>query len=450
MAAPSAAPGPRGIVSTFQAFIQTETASGVILLCVALIAMVWANSPWADSYHHLWHNQLQLRLGPFALEKSVAHWINDGLMVLFFLYVGLEIKRELVVGELSTVRLAVLPAAMALGGMIVPALIYASFNAGGVGARGWGIPMATDIAFALGVLLLAGRRVPVALKMALLALAIVDDLGAVVVIAIFYTSELALVPLAVAGGLLGALWLLNFFEVKRLSPYLLLGLLLWLAVLQSGVHATVAGVLLAFAIPVRSRINAADFEANVRDGLSVFSAACRQPDATLLTDGQQAALHYLSRSARAVISPLQRLEHSLRELVAFGIMPLFALANAGVTLSGDIGPLVASPVSLGIILGLVLGKPIGILLFTAITLRLGWGQLPRGASWAQLVAMACLGGIGFTMSLFVAELAFGAQQPQLLDAAKVGILSGTLIAGILGFILMRRFTAAQPHAPAEA
>ena len=433
----------RGIVGTFQRFIQTETASGVVLLVVAVLALAWANSPWSEAYHHLWHGELELRFGAFFLKKSLAHWINDGLMALFFLYVGLEIKRELVVGELSSVRLAVLPAAMALGGMLVPAALYFAVNAGGAGARGWGIPMATDIAFALGVLLLAGSRVPAALKMALLALAIVDDLGAVVVIALFYTGDLAWGHLATAAALVAGLWVLNGFNVKRLAPYLVIGFLLWLEVLQSGVHATVAGVLLAFAIPVRSKINASSFEHQVREGLKAFNTACRADDAVLLTDGQQSALHHISASARSVTSPLQRLEHSLRDVVAFGIMPLFALANAGVTLSGDAAAVVASPVSLGVVLGLVVGKPLGILLFTWLTLRLGWGALPRGATWAQLVALACLGGIGFTMSLFVADLAFSASHPELLDPAKVGILLGTLLSGVLGYLLMRRATRQQ-------
>lgn len=431
---------PLPIVGTFQRFIQTETSSGVVLLAMAVLAMVWANSPWGDSYHHLWHQDLELRLGAFYLKKSLAHWINDGLMVIFFLYVGLEIKRELVVGELSSVRRALLPAMMALGGMVVPALLYAAVNGGTAGARGWGIPMATDIAFALGVLLLAGSRVPAALKMALLALAIVDDLGAVVVIALFYTSDLQTGHLLGATGLIALLWAFNTLQVKRLAPYLIVGVLLWLEVLQSGVHATVAGVLLAFSIPVKSRINASDFEAKTKLSLKAFNQACQADDAVLLTDGQQSALHHLREVARQVISPLQRLEHSLKDVVAFGIMPLFALANAGVTLSGDVGALVLDPVSLGVVLGLVLGKPVGILLFTWLAVRLGWGELPRSARWSQLVALGCLGGIGFTMSLFVADLAFSAAHPELLAPAKVGILGGTLLSGVVGYVLMRRAT----------
>ncbi len=430
------------IVGTFQRFIQTETSSGVVLLAMALLALVWANSPWAESYQHLWHQDLELRLGAIYLNKSLAHWINDGLMVVFFLYVGLEIKRELVVGELSSVRRALLPAMMALGGMLVPALLYLSVNSGGAGARGWGIPMATDIAFALGVLLLAGSRVPAALKMALLALAIVDDLGAVIVIALFYTSDLEVGHLLGAAGLVALLWTFNALKVKRLAPYLIVGVLLWLEVLQSGVHATVAGVLLAFSIPVHSRINASDFEAKTKLALKAFNQACHVDDAVLLTDGQQSALHHLREVARQVISPLQRLEHGLKDVVAFGIMPLFALANAGVTLSGDVGALVLDPVSLGVVVGLVVGKPVGILLFTWGAVRLGWGELPSGARWSQLVALGCMGGIGFTMSLFVADLAFSATHPELLAPAKVGILGGTLVSGLVGYTLMRRATRA--------
>jgi NhaA family Na+:H+ antiporter len=432
---------PAGIRSTFQRFIQTETSSGVVLLTMAVIALAWANSPWADSYHSLWHQSVRLQAGGWLLEKSLAHWINDGLMALFFLYVGLEIKRELLVGELSSVRRALLPAAMALGGMIVPALLFSAVNAGGLGSRGWGIPMATDIAFALGVLLLAGSRVPEALKMALLALAIVDDLGAVAVIAVFYTSDLVTAHMLSALGILSLLALLNYFRVKQLAPYLLLGFLLWLEVLQSGVHATVAGVLLAFSIPVKSKLDPSVYEEKTRASLKAFTEVSRITDHALLTDGQQSALHEIRQIAVQVMSPLQRLEHALKDLVAFGIMPLFALANAGVTLPSDVGTMISTPVSSGVILGLVLGKPLGILLFTWLCIRLGWGEMPRGATWRQLIALACLAGIGFTMSLFVADLAFARTHPELIDPAKLGILLGTIISGTLGFILMRRATA---------
>jgi NhaA family Na+:H+ antiporter len=357
-------------------------------------------------------------------------------MAVFFFVVGLEIKREFLVGELSSARQAAFPMAAAVGGMAGPALIYAAFNAGGPGAAGWGIPMATDIAFALGVLALLGSRVPLALKVFLAALAIVDDIGAVLVIALFYTAELSLSALGWAGAVLGLLVLANLAGVRHPAPYALLGILLWAAVLQSGVHATVAGVLLAMTIPARTRIDAAEFGRGARRALDDFEAGSA-PGATLLTNAaQQAALRDIERLSEAAQAPLLKLETKLHAIVAFGIMPVFALANAGVRLEGGVGAVIADPVSLGVMVGLVLGKPLGITLLAWLSVRLGLAARPEGVSWGAVHAVSWLAGIGFTMSLFIAGLAFGDEA--LLLAAKVGILGGSLVAGLVGAVLLRR------------
>ncbi len=358
-----------------------------------VIALAWANSPWWHSYEQLWALPLGFSAPSYMLSAPLHQWINDGLMAVFFFLVGLEIKREMLVGELASVRLAALPVAAAVGGMIVPALLYVALNAGGPGARGWGIPMATDIAFAIGVLSLLGTRVSPALKVFLTALAIVDDIGAVLVIAIFYSAGIAWDALAAGGALLLLSVLANRLGVRHLGVYLLVGVLLWGCFLASGVHATVAGVLLAMTIP--------------------------------------------SDAAQEGRSPLHRLERGLHVPVAFVIMPLFALSNAGVRLAESLpfaadGALVAG----GIVLGLVLGKPLGITLASWLAVRAGAASLPAGAGWAGVRGVSWLGGIGFTMSLFIANLAF--EGGPLLNAAKLGILAASLIAGIAGWLLLRR------------
>ena len=393
-------------------------------------ALVWANSPWAASYFHLWETGLSIGLSGNPFTGTVHHWINDGLMTVFFLLVGLEIKRELLVGELSNVRLALLPIAAAVGGMIVPALLYALMNFGGPGAAGWGIPMATDIAFSLGVLTLLGRRVAPALKVFLAALAIVDDMGAVLVIATFYSSGIDMTALLVAVGLAGVLLAMNRLRVRSLTPFLLVGFALWGALLSSGIHATISGVILALAIPSRTRIDAAEFSTAARKYLDDFDRA-ESGDLQILTSkGQQDALSGLEVASTLVHVPLLRLEHALHGVVSYAIMPLFAFANAGVTLS-NVSDLTFDPVALGVIVGLLVGKPAGVMLFSWLAMKLEWAALPSGASWRQLFGVACLAGIGFTMSLFVGSLAFGTSP--LYDAAKVGILVGSAVAGIVGW-----------------
>lgn len=379
-----------------QAFLSAESSGGIVLLIAAVVALAWSNSPWGDSYGHFWHARVSLGFGPAVHAMSLEHWVNDGLMVVFFLLVGLEIKRELLLGELATVRRAALPVAAALGGMIVPALVYAAFNSTGPGSAGWGIPMATDIAFAVGVLALVGRGVPTSVKVFLLAIAIVDDLGAILVIAVFYTGAVSLTALAVGGGFLGALVLLNVCRVHRPLPYVVLGFGLWAATLTSGIHATIAGVLLAFTIPAKRRVDV----------------------------GPQAEQSLLVRG-----------EHALLRPVNFLIVPLFALANAGVDLRGGLGDGLTDRVTWGVFLGLLVGKPVGILLASWLATSTGLAALPAGATRQQVVGIAVLCGIGFTMSLFVANLAFPGDAAHLADS-KVGILAASLASGLAGACLM--------------
>ena len=428
----------------FQQFAHEESAGGIVLLACTVVALVWANSAWAGSYEHLWEQPLAVA----GLTLSLHHWINDGLMAVFFFVVGLEIKREFLVGELASARQAAFPMAGAVGGMVFPALIYVSLNAGGTGAAGWGIPMATDIAFALGVLALLGSRVPLALKVFLAALAIVDDIGAVLVIALFYTADLSWTALGWAGGVLALLAFGNRAGVRHPVPYAVFGIALWVAVLQSGIHATVAGVLLAMTIPARTRIDAGEFGRRARGALADLEQGSL-PGGTLLTNAaQQAALRDIERLCEAAQAPLLKLETKLHGIVAFGIMPLFALANAGVRIDGPIGELAADPISLGVMLGLVLGKPIGITLLAWLAVRLGLAARPEGVSWAAVHAVSWLAGIGFTMSLFIAGLAFTSEAPLL--AAKVGILGGSLLAGLVGALLLRRAISREPAPGADS
>ena len=424
------------VLQPFQRFAQTESSGGIVLLACTALALGWANSPWAESYHHLWETPFTVGLPGRGLTLSLHHWINDGLMAVFFFLVGLEIKREMLVGELASPRQAALPIAGALGGMLVPAGMYAALNIGGPGAAGWGIPMATDIAFALGVVALLGPRVPLGLKVFLAALAIVDDIGAVLVIAFFYTAALSWTALAIGGLLLAALVLCNYSGIRHPMAYALLGVGLWICFLASGIHATIAGVLLAMTIPSRTRINEDEFLARGRMILDDFERSC-SPATTVLTNArQQHAIHELEVACEHAQAPLLRMEHALHGIVAFGIMPLFALANAGVHFGGDLLAGLSWSVTAGTILGLVIGKPVGIGLFAWLATRAGVAALPAGADWRKLIGVSCLGGIGFTMSIFIASLAFPGS-PALLDSAKVGILAASLVAGLAGWALLR-------------
>jgi NhaA family Na+:H+ antiporter len=385
------------LVRPFQEFANLEASGGILLIGCTVAALIWANSPWAGSYFHLWHTNLIVGFAGKLLSEPLHFWINDGLMALFFLLVGLEIKRETLVGELASLRKAALPIAAALGGMIVPAGLYALLNHSGPGAAGWGIPMATDIAFALGVLALLGDRVPTSLKVFLAALAIADDIGAVLVIAFFYTEQISWISLGVAGLFFVALIAANRAGARHPLIYAVLGIGLWLAFLQSGIHATVAGVLLALTIPARQHI------------------------------GSRASL---VRSE----SPMLRFEHALMPWNKHIIMPVFALANAGVILGAGAARSLADPISLGVICGLVLGKPIGIVLFSWLATRSRIAAMLDGVSWRQVVGVGMLAGIGFTMSLFIANLAFG--DTPALETAKVGILAASVTSAVAGVIVL--------------
>lgn len=441
-------PSANPLVRAFQSFFQIEAAGGILLLACAVIALIWANSPLQDAYLDLWETLVTVGVGSFAISKPLLLWINDGLMAIFFFVVGLEIKREVLAGELSSPKQAALPLAGAVGGMLMPAALYALLNLGTPGLAGWGIPMATDIAFALGVLALLGSRAPLALKIFLTALAIVDDLGAVLVIAFFYTAKLSLTALGIGALFLVALVVANRLDVRRPMVYVILGLGLWVAVLKSGIHATIAGVLLALTIPARQRIDAGSFLREGRRLMDLFAQEAA-PGQAEPTPRQRDVIHALEESCEAVETPLQRLEHTLHPWVAFFIMPVFALANAGVVLSGDmLGVAFGSTVTLGVILGLVVGKQLGVTLFAWGAVRLGWAEMPAGVTWRQLYGVAWLTGIGFTMSLFIAGLAFG--DPVLLDSAKIGILAASLLSGLGGWILLTRTPAAEPPPATKA
>ncbi len=423
------------IVRPFQDFAHKQSSGGVLLIAATLVALVWANSPWGESYAALWHTKLTVGVGDTSISKDLTHWINDGLMAVFFLVVGLEIKREVLVGELSSVRNAALPVAAALGGAVVPAVIYVSINAGTEGSAGWGIPMATDIAFALGVLALLGERAPVSLKVFLTALAIVDDIVAVLVIALFYTSEISWGALGVGAAFLAALVAANLIGVGRTLVYAVLGVGLWLCFLLSGVHATIAGVLLAFTVPAVSFINPGAFLDRSRYILERFERAGEKGGSVLCNEERQAALHALNHATYKLEPPLHELEHTLHPWVVFAIMPLFALANAGVSLGGGVAEALTSPIALGIVAGLVLGKQLGITLFAWLAVKSGVSELPTGIGWRHVYGAAWLAGIGFTMSLFISDLAFA--DGSLVEAAKLGILVASLVAGVVGWTILR-------------
>src|SRR5215217_4774658 len=412
------------IVRPFQEFANRASSSGILLVAAAIGALVWANSPWGASYSGLWETKLSIGLGSFSIEKDLTHWINDGLMAVFFLVVGLEIKREILVGELSSPRRAALPLAAAVGGAVLPAVIYVAINFGTEGVSGWGIPMATDIAFALGVLALLGERVPLGLK--------------VFMIALFYTSDVSWGALAVGAAFLVALIMANLAGVGKPLVYGLLGIGLWLCFLQSGVHATLAGVLLAMTVPASSFIDTGEFLKRSRGLLDHFEQAGERGDAVLRNEERQGALHALNRANEDVEPPLQEMEHALHPWVVFVIMPIFALANAGVVLGEDFAATLLSPVSVGIVAGLLLGKQFGITLFAWLAVKSGLSEVPQGVSWLHIYGAAWLAGIGFTMSLFISDLAFAGSS--LLDVAKLGILAASLIAGIAGFLILRRTT----------
>ena len=422
------------ILTPFEEFIHRQTTSGLLLMTTAIIALFMANSGLSDTYLHLIHTSIGINIGSWTIEKSLQHWVNDGLMALFFFVVGLELKRELLVGELSTPRNAILPIMAAIGGMLVPALFYYSINLKGDAAMGWGIPMATDIAFAIGALALLANRVPKTLITFLVALAIVDDLGAVVVIALFYTDQIVLSSLFAGAIVVVILVALNLIGVRQPLPYFLLGLVLWLFLLKSGVHATLAGVLTAFTIPANPKYDPYRFSEKVKQLMLRFDAS-HQPGQNIMTnENLRAVVQTLENGVHKVETPLQRLEYSMHLPVAFLVIPIFAFINAGIPINvSELGETMLHPVTLGVMFGLILGKFIGIVGISWIALKLGIGQLPANTKFSQIAGVALLAGIGFTMSIFIAELGFAGQEENLL-MAKTGILVASIFAGVGGYI----------------
>ena len=413
-------------------FINQETIGGILLIIATLIALVWANSSYYPSYHHLWYElKAGVSWGNFKLIGSLHHWINDGLMALFFFTVGLEIKREIIGGELSSLKKASLPIMAAVGGMIIPAVVYTLvvFNKPEL-LHGWGIPMATDIAFALGLLAMLGKRVNIHLKIFLTALAIADDLGAILVISIFYTETIVLKELITAAVFLAVLLIANLAGVRRTTFYAVVGLTgVWLSFLYSGVHATIAGVLVALTIPARTKIDEETYIGKLENLLGKFRKA--QPnDNPLLTESQAHVIGEIDKVNDHAQTPLQKLEHFLHPITTYFILPVFALSNAGVRVEGNIFDLMFHPVAIAIILGLVLGKFIGISLFSRLMVKFKLAVLPEGVTWKQLYGVALLAGIGFTMSIFISELAF--RDELLKQVAKVGILTASFLAAVLG------------------
>jgi len=422
------------VLTPFEEFIHRQTTSGLLLMVTAVLALVLANSPLSWLYEQIQHLNIGLTIGNWSLENSLHHWVNDGLMALFFFVVGLELKREIMVGELANPRQAALPIVAAIGGMVVPALLFYSINPGGDAARGWGIPMATDIAFALGAIALLASRVPRALITFLVALAIVDDLGAVIVIAVFYTETISTGALVSAAILFGILMVLNIAGIRKISPYFIIAIFLWYAMYQSGVHATLAGVLGAFAVPARPKYNPDRFSQQVKELMERFDASHVSGQSIMTNHKLRGIVQTLSNGVLQVEAPLQRLEHAWHLPVAYLVIPIFALFNAGIPLDfSDIGRTLSHPVTAGVMFGLLAGKVLGIAGACWIALKLNIGQLPAGTRFTQIIGVSLLGGIGFTMSIFIAELGF-IHQPELLLMAKTGILFASLIAGVSGFI----------------
>ncbi len=415
-----------------QEFTRIAASGGIVLFLATLVALFLANGGSRDAYFHLLETSIGLSFGGFTLSEHLLEWVNDGLMVIFFFVVGLEIKREITAGELASPKKAALPIAAAVGGMLLPAGLYAVFNIGGPGASGWGIPMATDIAFTLGIMALLGKRVPLSLKVFFTALAIADDLGAVLVIALFYTTHIEWSALIAGALILAVLFGLNRARVFSPFPYAILGIGLWLAFLESGVHPTIAGVLLAMTIPTRSPANTGVMLAQcvtILDNYEMPGAAQSNREAS-----HQAAVQTLENITDRLLSPAQRLERDLHPWSTYLILPVFALSNAGITLSGGGGETLLDGVSLGIISGLVLGKPFGIYLASRLAVRLGLAELPPDLNWRQIFSASWLAGIGFTMSLFIANAGFS--DPALLNTAKLAILIASVAAGVVGWGLL--------------
>ena len=425
------------ILKPIDSFIHNQSAAGLVLLISTAAAVALANSPWSHEYHAIWEHTISLKVAGFVVERTIHHVINDGLMAVFFFLVALELKREFVGGELSEPWNALLPLAASVGGMAIPALIYLAMNQfAGPETAGWGIPMGTDTAFVLGLLALLGKRVPPALKVFFITVSVADDIGSVTVIALFYTSDIELQKLVLGAIFLVALISMNLLGVRNVIAYGVVGIAgVWLAFLLSGVHATVAGVLAALTIPARTKIQEHTYVVQLRELADDFERTESSPHATI-TSEQQHLIRKIRRMSDHAETPLQRLEQALHPWVVYVVMPLFALANAGIELPSSVGDVLSSPITLGVLLGLVLGKPLGIVGLAFLVSKLGWGRLGQGLTWSHVIGIGVMSGLGFTMSVFINELAFADLSMQY--AAKLGILFASLIAGPLGFLLLRR------------
>jgi Na+:H+ antiporter, NhaA family len=434
----------RAALLPLERFLHIEAASGILLLAAAAIALLWANSPWADGYTQLWQTPLGIRIGGFAFERTLEWFVNDVLMVIFFFVVGLEIRRELHHGELSTWQSAALPAAAALGGMLAPAGIYLLLAGAPETRSGWGVPMATDIAFALGILALLGKRVPASLRVLLLALAVIDDLGAIIVIALFYSSGVAAGALLVAALGLSGVFVMQWLGVRAKLAYVVPAFVIWAGIYSAGVHPTIAGVVVGMVTPVRAWLGPEGFVAGIADELAQLR---RTDPSTLSTQQLVEVMQHVNVQRREALSPADSLIEALHPWVAYGIMPLFALANAGVSLSAGVLDAASLPVAWAVCAGLVCGKPLGVLLACWCTLRLRVGRLPAGLGLSHLCVLGVVAGIGFTMALFVAQLAF--DDARLLGAAKLGVLVASGVAALLGLALGRLVLAAPSRAAAD-
>ena len=431
---------PRAVLRPLQDFLSTSTASAFLLLAAAVVALVWANSPYGEAYDEFWRTEVAIGVGSWSIALDLQHWVNDGLMALFFLVVGLEIKREVLQGELRDPRAAALPAIAAVGGMVVPALLYVALNASGAGSHGWGIPMATDIAFALGVLTLAAKHAPANIKPFVLTLAIVDDIGAILVIAIFYSGGVATAPLFVATAVIVAVVGLQRIGVRANTVYVVLAAALWLATYETGIHPTIAGVVMGLLTPLHP------FQPPAAVSREAIRTADETDDDPEEPDAGAHLWLRLATLSKEAVSPLVRVEHALLPWTSFVIVPIFALANAGVDLSGDrLGDAFTSRVTLGVVLGLVAGKTIGIWGVSAVAVRLGVARLPRGVDLHHVLGAGAVAGIGFTVALFVTELAFDGDR--LRDEAKLGILAASVAAGLLGWFLLRLAPADEAEPP---
>lgn len=425
----------KAVSGSLNQFMQLETTTSLLLFAFSILAVIWANSPFGDSYAELWRYKFTIGFAntSFHLEKSLILWINDGLMAIFFFVIGLEVKREVLAGELTTLRKASLPIFAAIGGMVLPVLIFLFFNQGKVGSDGWGIPMATDIAFTLGILKLLGNRVPLGLKIFLTAFAIVDDIGAVLVIAIFYSANIQWDLITYALLVVGALGFLSYKHVYSKYFYFVMGFVVWLLFLKSGIHPTIAGILMAFTIPMYREINLFEFEKELSAQLQTFKG-CKYKNPQLLNKKQLEIVDEIETISNQVQSPLQHLEHSLHGWVGYVIMPIFALANAGVVLSFS-GLENTSHIILSIAMALVFGNTIGIMLLSYIAIKLKFADLPKGVKLKNLLGVGILGGLGFTMSLFITNLAY--VDEAFIAAAKMGVILGSLIAGTLGYLILK-------------